>query len=121
MLSNGPHTSTSMLGNGLHVRIMSFEIMSHSIEIMSHLGLCRSGICHIRDDVAFGILSFVLTSFLIMSFGFMLSRIMLFGILSDGVSNCSVYHNQSPKNSYSLVFVHESGGSLTTPVLTADR
>ena len=87
-----------------------------SFGIMSHLGLCRIRYSVVRDyviwdNVAFGIMSFEIFSF----------WIMLFGILSDGVSNCSVYHNQSPKYSYSLVFVHESGGSLTTPVLTADR
>ena len=50
---NGLH----VLGNGSHVgRIMSFGIMSH-------LGLCCSGLCRIqdyvvRDYVAFGIMSF---------------------------------------------------------------
>ena len=56
VLGNGPH----VLGNGPHVLRNGPHVGIKTYKIMSHSGLCRSGLCHIWDYVAFGIQSFVI-------------------------------------------------------------
>ena len=75
-LGNGPHVLGNVLhvlGNGLHLLgygpyVLGNEphVKSHIrvllFEIMSHLGLCRSGLCHIQDCVVW-LMSFKLILF----------------------------------------------------------
>ena len=49
---------------------------------MSHSGLCRSAMCHIRHYVAFGLMSFGYVSFGVMSLSLMSCGVMSFGLLS---------------------------------------
>ena len=56
---------------------MCFFLESILLEIISFLGFCGLGLCHIQNYVAFGI-----PLFMIISFGFMSFGIMSFGILS---------------------------------------
>ena len=54
----GPHVLGKLHSEVCHIRdYVAFGIMS--FRIMSHLGICHSGLCHIRlrDYVAFGIQS----------------------------------------------------------------
>ena len=64
---------------------MSFENMSFGIMLhlgLRCLGLYRSGLCHIQDFVASGLMSFVIMSFEIMSFKIMSFEIMSFWLMS---------------------------------------